>query len=119
MKRIVVFSLIVLFGFLWSGCKDVPSGSLKEKEYDKVRSSVKTLFGDTYEASNFRVVSESYPNEIKTEFEVEFKFDLNKPIPILGTQKDISGTLKFEKIDGNWVCTSNNRDLSRVANPFN
>ncbi len=106
MKKIVLFSLIIV-GLFFAGCKDIPSGSMMDKEFDKVRGTVKSLLGEEYEAVNFRVIKEGYVGEQKTEYEVDYKFDLNKPVPIVGVQKDIPGSLKFEKRESDWECTLN------------
>lgn len=106
MKNVILFSL-VLAGLFFSGCKDIPTSSMMDKEFDKVRGTVKSLLGEEYEAVNFRVVKEGYIGENKTEYEVDYKFDLNKPVPIVGVQKDIPGSLKFEKRETGWECVLN------------
>jgi hypothetical protein len=106
MKKAAIFSLILL-GLFLTGCKDIPSSSMMDKEFDKVRGTVKSLLGEEYEAVNFRVTKEGYAGDQKTEYEVEYKFDLNKPVPLVGVQKDIPGALKFEKGEKGWECTLN------------
>ncbi len=119
MKNMMLKATLLVFMVLMvSGCKDVPSNSLYKEEYEKVRTSVKSLLGEEFDAINFREVKEGYTNEQKTEFEVEFKFDLNKQVPIVGIQKDIPGTLKFEKRDTKWECTLNTGNTSGFFNLF-
>jgi hypothetical protein len=115
-NKFVKMFLPIIMILTLSGCKDVPSNSLYKEEYEKVRTSVKSLLGQEYDAINFREIKEGYSNDQKTEYEVEFKFDLNKPVPIVGIQKDIPGTLKFEKRESKWVCTLNTGNTSGFFN---
>ncbi|GJQ32962.1 MAG: hypothetical protein HBSAPP04_18010 [Ignavibacteriaceae bacterium] len=109
--------LLLAVMVLLTGCKDVPSGSQYDEQYDKVRTSVKDLLGQEYEAVNFRVTKEGYTTDDKKNWEVDFMFDLNKPYTLLGAtiaDKEIPGSMKFEKQESGWVCTSNSGDLSGI-----
>ncbi len=115
-RMFLPFILAAVVVFL-TGCKDVPSGSQYDEQYDKVKSSVKELLGVEYEAVNFRVTKEGYTTDDKKTFEVDFLFDLNKPYTVLGAtiaDKEIPGSIKFEKQSTGWVCTSNSGDLSGI-----
>ncbi len=118
MKTKMFFSvLLVAVAVLLSGCKDIPSGSQYDEQYDKVKASVKELLGVEYEAVNFRVTKEGYTTDDKKTYEVNFMFDLNKPYTVLGAtiaDKEIPGSMKFEKQSTGWVCTSNTGDLSAI-----
>ena len=118
MKKRMSFSvLLVAIMVFMSGCKDVPSGSQYDEQYDKVKASVKELLGVEYEAVNFRVTKEGYTSDDKKAYGVDFLFDLNKPYTLLGAtiaHKEIPGSIKFEKQSTGWVCVSNSGDLSGI-----
>ncbi|KAA0265740.1 MAG: hypothetical protein EDM75_01820 [Chlorobiota bacterium] len=117
LKRVMMPVLLLAVMVLLTGCKDVPSGSQYDEQYDKVRTSVKDLLGQEYEAVNFRVTKEGYTTDDKKNWEVDFMFDLNKPYTLLGAtiaDKEIPGSMKFEKQESGWVCTSNSGDLSGI-----
>jgi len=100
MKTKMFFSvLLVAVAVLLSGCKDIPSGSQYDEQYDKVKASVKELLGVEYEAVNFRVTKEGYTTDDKKTYEVNFMFDLNKPYTVLGAtiaDKEIPGSMKLQ-----------------------
>jgi hypothetical protein len=119
-----IFAIAIVALFV-SGCGsktgEKPSSSQYSEQYDKVKESVKSILGDDYDAENFRETTEEFTNEAKNRFKVEFVFDLNKPLTILGMKiadKDLPGTLIFEKKNGVWECVGNSGDMANLSRMF-
>ncbi|HOD53646.1 MAG TPA: hypothetical protein PKJ08_03875 [Candidatus Cloacimonadota bacterium] len=90
---------------------------LKKEQFNVVRQNVKDILGDEYKVVKFKVAKEGYTNVDKTQYKVEFTFDLNKPVLIF-RHTDLPGVLLFEKSGGNWKCVLNSGNPAQLFNIF-
>lgn len=115
MKNIFKYLPFIMLILFLTSCSDAPSSDLKEAEFNKIRETVKDILGDDYDAENFEVKKEGFANEEKTEYIVDFTFDLNKPYTVY-EGKNIESELRFEKEDDQWECTYNSANVMGLFN---
>lgn len=116
MNKLIKLSLILMIAFTLSAC-NYQINKLKKEQFRILKENVKLLLGDSYHVTKIKTINEGYTNREKTEYKVEYTFDLNESLLIFGN-KDIPGTMYFEKIGGEWICTLNTGDPSELLDFF-
>jgi len=107
--------VLVLVSLLLSSCW-LQIKRLKDEQFRILKASVSQILGSDYEVKKIDISQEGYSNEDKTEYVVDFKFDLNKPV-FLFPGTGIPGKLIFSKgTDGEWKCTFNSGNPGELFN---
>ena len=116
MKKAFQLPILLFIVFAFSACNS-QINKLKKEQFEIVKENVIQVLGDSYHVTRIKAVKEGYTNKDKTEYKVEYSFDLNKTVLIF-RHKDIPGYMIFEKKGGNWVCTFNSGNPSGLFNIF-
>jgi len=115
-KILVVTAIIYIM--MLSGSCSIGFRRLKREQFEKLKETVTQLLGADYKVDKIRIINEDYSNEQKTEYTVDFTFDLNKPL-LLFPAKGIPGKLIFTKdVNGEWICTFNSGNPGELFNLF-
>lgn len=98
--------IAAFFALYIIACSNAPSSSLIEDEFDIIDKNLKIYLGEDYSAVNFVIINKDYLDANKTEFLVEFVYDINKPV--FGYEaKKLPGSLKFKYANSKWECVEN------------
>jgi len=100
---------------LW-GCDSLTIAKLKRAEFRELDYLVTKNLGADFKVINREVVSEGY-NGDKTQYTVDYRFDLNKPVWGFNVVK-FPGRMVFEK-QGGWRCTYSTAKPGTYLNIFN
>ncbi|MDP2173492.1 MAG: hypothetical protein Q8M98_09330 [Candidatus Cloacimonadaceae bacterium] len=109
--------LLILIVIALSAC-NTRFGSLKKEQFDILKQSVSQILGKEYQVKKINISNEGYTNEDKTEYVVDFTFDLNKPLLLLPSS-NIPGKFIFSKDEsGGWLCVFNSGNPGELFNIF-
>lgn len=107
--------LLCLLSLALSSCS-LQFNRLKKEQFDILKQSVSQILGSGYEVKKITITNEGYTDAAKTEYVVDFAFDLNKPILLLPST-NLPGKLIFKKdAKGGWACVFNTGNPGELFN---
>ncbi|MBE2279628.1 MAG: hypothetical protein IAE91_04490 [Ignavibacteriaceae bacterium] len=110
--------LLIITVLIFAGCSDKPGSYAINDEFDIIKNNVKAVLGAEYDAENFNIIEQGYINDEKTEYQVKFTFDLNKPYLVF-RHTGLPGELIFSKNNKEeWNCTFNSGNFQGLFNLF-
>jgi len=108
---VMIAALLVLL----AAC-DMKLSSLKREQFEVLKRNVVEILGEEYKVKKIRVSNEGYSDDAKSEYIVDFSFDLAKLLAFLPSS-NIPGKLIFQRdSEGEWSCSFNSGNPSELFN---
>ncbi len=113
--KIRILVLLFIVCLVATSCS-MKFSKLKKEQFDSLKQNVTQFLGASYNVKKITIVSEGYSNDTRTEYVVDFSFDLNKPLMLLPST-NIPGKLIFKKDPkGGWSCIFNSGNPNDLFN---
>ncbi|HHV25511.1 MAG TPA: hypothetical protein GXX65_13760 [Methanosarcina sp.] len=114
-RTLIILLVLMIILMLIAGC-DMKLRKLKKQEFKVLKQNVSQILGSDYKVKSIDIKNEGYMNQDKSEYTVDFSFDLNKPLPLLPST-NLPGRLVFKKDrSGEWKCVFNTGNPSELFN---